>query len=63
MSEEEIHKVFEPFFRSEKAKDISEGLGLGLAMSSRIIRLHKGEINIESAPGKGTLFIVTLPSM
>jgi two-component system sensor histidine kinase ArlS len=63
ISEEEIQKIFEPFFRSAKAEDMSEGLGLGLAMSSRIIRLHKGEINIESAPGKGSLFIITLPSI
>jgi len=63
MTEEEIQKVFEPFFRTEKAVDISEGLGLGLAMSSRIIRLHKGEIDIESSPDKGSLFIITLPSI
>lgn len=63
MTQEEIKKVFEPFFRSEKAGNISEGLGLGLSMSSGIIRLHKGEINIQSAPDKGSTFTITLPSI
>jgi signal transduction histidine kinase len=61
--QEEISKIFEPFFRSQKAETISQGLGLGLSMSSGIIRLHKGEINIESQPGKGSTFTITLPSV
>ena len=63
MTQDELQKIFEPFFRSEKAKDISDGLGLGLSMSSGIIRLHKGEINIESESGKGSIFTITLPSI
>jgi signal transduction histidine kinase len=47
MTEVEIQKIFEPFFRSQKAEAFSTGLGLGLSMSSGIIRLHKGEINID----------------
>jgi two-component system sensor histidine kinase ArlS len=61
--EEEMEKIFEPFFRSDSAKKISEGLGLGLSMSSRIIRLHKGEIAIESVPGQGSTFMIILPSL
>ena len=63
MTREEIQKIFEPFFRSEKAETISAGLGLGLSMSSGIIRLHKGEINIDSTPEKGSLFTISLPSI
>lgn len=63
MTPEEIQKVFEPFFRSQRAETISDGLGLGLSMSSGIIRLHKGEINIVSEPGKGSLFSIVLPSI
>lgn len=63
MTQEEIQKAFEPFFRSQKAESISDGLGLGLSMSSGIIRLHKGEINVESEPGKGTVFTIILPSI
>lgn len=62
LTNEEIEKIFEPFFRSPKASQISDGLGLGLSMTSRIIRLHKGEINIISEPGKGSTFTITLPS-
>jgi two-component system, OmpR family, sensor histidine kinase ArlS len=63
MTQEEIKKIFEPFFRSEKAGAISEGLGLGLSMSSGIIRLHKGEITTQSEPDKGSTFTITLPSI
>ena len=59
---DELQKVFEPFFRSQNAEAYSDGFGLGLAMSSRIIRLHKGDIRIESLPGKGSTFIITLPA-
>lgn len=63
MTQQEIQKVFEPFFRSEKAGSISDGLGLGLSMSAGIIRLHKGEITIESEPDRGSVFFITLPSI
>ena len=59
----EIEKVFEPFFRSEKAEQLSEGAGLGLSMSARIIRLHKGEISLHSEPGTGSIFTITLPAI
>lgn len=59
----EMEKIFEPFYRSEKAAQYSEGSGLGLSMSSRIIRLHKGEISIDSEPGNGSVFTITLPSL
>ena len=51
MTQVEVQKIFEPFFRSQKAETISAGLGLGLSMSSGIIRLHKGEIHIEIGSG------------
>ena len=63
MTQEEIQKIFEPFFRTDKAGTISEGLGLGLSMSSGIIRLHKGDITIQSEPDKGSTFFITLPSI
>ena len=63
MTEDELKKVFEPFFRSEKVENIFEGLGLGLSLSLRIVRLHKGEINIDSEPGKGSVFTISLPSI
>jgi len=52
---ENLHRVFEPFFTTS-----SEKLGLGLAISQRIISEHEGSIKVESKPGKGVTFTVTL---
>ena len=59
---DDIAHVFERFYRGKGAaqSDIP-GAGLGLAITHEIIELHKGEIEIESTPGKGTTVTVTLP--
>jgi two-component system NtrC family sensor kinase len=49
--------LFEPFFTTKPA-----GTGLGLAITQRIIHEHRGKIDVESRPGQGTTFIVTLPT-
>ncbi len=59
IEKEEIEKIFEPFYRSPNTSKNVDGTGLGLTLSSRIIRLHKGEITINSQPGKGSSFIIT----
>jgi CheY-like chemotaxis protein len=51
-------KIFEPFFTT---KDPATGTGLGLAISQNIVREHGGRIELETAPGRGTLFRVLLP--
>ena len=58
MSEEVQHKVFEPFFTT---KEVGEGMGLGMAIVFRIIKMHEGHINIISELEKGAEFIITLP--
>ncbi|ELR70490.1 hypothetical protein C900_03649 [Fulvivirga imtechensis AK7] len=58
MSDELKQKIFEPFFTT---KDVGEGTGLGLSISYGIIEKHRGKIEVESAPGKGTEFIIQLP--
>ena len=50
--------IFEPFFTT---KDPGQGTGLGLSITYGIIQKHNGLIDVESTPGQGTTFIITLP--
>jgi nitrogen fixation/metabolism regulation signal transduction histidine kinase len=54
--QEDIAKIFQPYFTT---KDV--GIGLGLAITERIIKEHGGEIIVESSQDKGTTFTVVLP--
>ncbi len=56
--EENISKLFTPFFTTKK---IGKGTGLGLAISYGIIKMHKGDIKINSEPDLGTTVTVRLP--
>jgi len=59
MDEETKQLVFEPFFTT---KEQGKGVGLGLAVVYGIITAHAGEIEVESAPGSGTTFVLRLPN-
>ncbi len=61
MSEEEVSKVFDEFYRGSDAKAKSEGTGLGLSIVWEIVEGHGGRIEVESAPGKGSTFTVWIP--
>lgn len=54
-------KIFEPFFRSKNSGE-SEGHGIGLSLVTRIVKLHAGNISLNSAAGAGTEFIIVLPA-
>jgi two-component system NtrC family sensor kinase len=58
MSPELKDRAFEPFFTT---KDEGKGVGLGLAVVYGIVQAHGGDIEVQSTPGHGTLFRVTLP--
>lgn len=56
----DLKNIFQPFYRSEDSKSIT-GFGVGLPLAYRIIKLHKGQINVNSILEKGTTFLIKLP--
>jgi signal transduction histidine kinase len=53
-----LQNLFEPFMTT---KEVGKGVGLGLAISKGIVDRHGGKIEVESKPGQGTTFRITLP--
>ena len=56
MQSELVAKIFDPFFSTKE-----DGTGLGLALVHRVVDDHEGVLRVQSAPGEGSTFIVTLP--
>ncbi|ANE52977.1 HAMP domain-containing sensor histidine kinase [Flavisolibacter tropicus] len=59
--EPEWQNIFQPFYRVQENTN-EEGFGLGLSLSGRIIKLHKGTIQVQSQVDQGSSFIITLPT-
>lgn len=60
MNDEEQKRIFDVFERLDNARDVS-GFGLGLAIVSRLVSQMGGSIGVESYPGEGSCFTVSLP--
>ena len=56
----DLPKIFDRFYRAENARS-QPGAGLGLAIAQRIVEQHGGKIHVESKPGQGSCFTVSLP--
>ena len=56
VSQENLNRLFEPYFTTK-----SDGTGLGLTITYRMIEAHNGEIKVESKKGQGTSFSIILP--
>ena len=57
MSKQEVAEVLQKYFRAQSSEGIP-GMGLGLYLVDRIIRLHNAELVITSEPGQGTCFTI-----
>jgi signal transduction histidine kinase len=57
----EQDRIFEPFYRSQRDKRFPQGMGLGLSIARELITAHGGRLELESCPGQGSRFIITLP--
>ncbi len=53
-----LSRVFEPYFTTK-----ADGTGLGLTMAYKVVKEHGGDIRVQSEPGRGTTFTITLPVM
>jgi two-component system NtrC family sensor kinase len=58
IAQEHIDRIFDPFFTT---KPVNQGTGLGLSICHSIISDHRGTIDVQSSPGKGTTVTVRLP--
>lgn len=61
MDEETREHLFDRFYQGDTSH-AGEGSGLGLALAARIVELHRGSIDVQSTPGRGSVFEVRLPA-
>jgi signal transduction histidine kinase len=62
ISKEDAVHIFDRFWRADKARSREHGgAGLGLSIAKWIVEMHRGSIDVESEPGKGSTFYIRVP--
>lgn len=61
ISDEDKKKIFDRFYRAEKARSTKGHFGLGLSIAAEIVKLHHGSIHVADRAGGGSVFTVILP--
>jgi signal transduction histidine kinase len=62
----DLKNIFEPFFTTKadkKSANETSGCGLGLTFCKKVVDVHNGSIKVESQPGSGTVFHLSIPSL
>ncbi len=63
IKEEDLPRIFEPFWQNEAyRRQTREGIGLGLAITQRLVQAHDGTIEVQSREGRGTTVTIRLPA-
>ncbi|MFO7748995.1 MAG: ATP-binding protein, partial [Desulfobacteraceae bacterium] len=59
ITDQNMEHIFDPFFTTRE----EDGTGLGLSIVYGIVKDHRGNVTVNSKPGKGTVFTISLPSV
>ncbi|MCJ7735839.1 MAG: HAMP domain-containing histidine kinase, partial [Anaerolineae bacterium] len=61
ITSEEQERILTPFYRGSAGKRFPQGMGLGLSIARDLVAAHNGRIELESAPGTGSVFTICIP--
>jgi len=61
ISEDDLPRIFEHFYRAEKHRPADKGMGLGLTIAKSIVNLHRGNITVSPVEDGGSIFTISLP--